>query len=67
MEEGGNTALYVGYTVDAVDTFFTVDIVNLTRLTLLTLKSLCRGLMDEKDGSYPLDCYDCHEYSSCTT
>ena len=28
MEEGGNTALYVGYTVDAVDTFFTVDIVN---------------------------------------
>ena len=28
MEDGGNTALYVGYTVDAVDTFFTVDIVN---------------------------------------
>ena len=65
MEDGGNTALYVGYTVDAVDTFSMLT--SLTRLTLLTLKSLCRGLMDEKDGSYPLDCYDCHEYSSRTT
>ena len=27
------------------------------------MKSLCRGGMDRTDGSYPLDCNDCHEKS----
>ena len=65
MEDGGITALYAAYTVDAVDTFSLLT--PFTLLSLLTLKGLCRGLMDGKDGSYHLDCYDCHEYSSCAT
>ena len=31
------------------------------------MKSLCRGWMDWTDGSYPLDCYNCHKYSSFST
>ena len=44
MEDGGNTALYVGYTVDAVDTFFTVD----TVYTVVTVDT--QGFVSWIDG-----------------
>ena len=47
-------------------TWFTL-LTPFTLFTLLTLKSLCGGWMDGTDGSHPLDCYNCHEYSRCTT
>ena len=58
------------YTVDmicTVDMVYTVDIVDTAELFgTLIMKSLCRGWMGGTVGSYPLDCYDCNEYSSCS-
>ena len=51
------------YTVDivgTVDTGGTVDTVD----TVNTEEFV--SWMDGTDGSYPLDCYDCQEYSSCS-
>ena len=65
-----------GDMVDTVDMVYTVDMICTADMVYtadtaalfgtLIMKSLCRGWMDGTDGSYPRDCYDCHEYSSCS-
>ena len=51
------------FTVDPVDP---VDSADAELFGTSIMKSLCRGWMDGTDGSYPLDCYNCHEYSCCS-
>ena len=58
--EMGEALRYMLLSLFTLFTLFTL-LTSFTSLTPLTLKSLCRGWMDGTDGSYPLDCYDCHE------